>query len=41
VNTPAELHVRLQLLDKTKIKADYALSIPGWETSLAVCLMTY
>jgi len=26
------------VLDKTKIKADYALSIPNWETSLAVCL---
>lgn len=26
------------VLDKTKIKADYALSIPRWETSLAECL---
>jgi dTDP-4-dehydrorhamnose reductase len=26
------------LLDKSKIKKDYKLTIPGWKTSLAICL---
>ncbi|HET7001667.1 MAG TPA: dTDP-4-dehydrorhamnose reductase [Puia sp.] len=35
--TPAK-RPAYSLLDKTKIKKDYGLSIPAWRTSLAVCI---
>jgi dTDP-4-dehydrorhamnose reductase len=35
--TPAK-RPAYSLMDKSKIKKDYGLNIPDWQTSLAICI---